>query len=296
VDVRSPDTPSILTNVTDMTFTLYDPCNFIIVNAQSMTSDATGKYFYKHTLSSTATYGRYKTRAIATGGSYAVIDNEFFVMPWNAVLDIRTTMGLGTDEKSIDDDAINHITWNSYQYALRDIFTHHYVESPNPDPTNGYMFNGTNTSFKTKYYPLADITGDGNIWGSGDTVSCGSDITCYWVDNNGRHQEGKVKVISPLTGEISIYQYDGTSAIPQDNEGVYLDYWVRSWRYDEYLFQQAVVRLACHEISRRLTTLDKVTLADIRNNNPIIMINPNLFMNEYQRYIKRNREMVLGGV
>jgi hypothetical protein len=261
-----------------------------------MTSDGTGEYFYKHTLSSSATYGRYHTRVIATGTSYAVIDSEFFIMPWNVVEDIRITMGLGSDEKSIDDDTLAHIGWNCYQYALRDIYVHHYEEAPNCDPTNSYMYNGTNTSFQTKHYPIADITGDGNVWGSGDTASCATDVHMYWIDNNGLYNEGKVKVTKAQHGEISLYQYDGTTALPQDNEGVYLDYWEKSRRYDEYLFRQAVVKLSCHELSKRMTTMDKVTLADIRSNNPIIVIDPNMFMREYKRYINKNCEMVLGGV
>jgi len=262
-----------------------------------MTSDALGQYYYNYNIPSNAMYGMYNAQAAATssGAQTAISRKYFYIMPWNSIDDVRQVMGL-SETKDITDDNLSTIVWSSYQYALRDTFIHYYEEEPSPDVHNGYWFDGSNVDFQTQHFPLADIGGDGVILGSGDTTSCVSDITVYWVDTNGTYQEGKVKVNKPVRGEIKIYQYDGTSPIPSTQQGVYLDYWTKSWRYNEYLFRQAVVRLSCHEVSKRLVSMDKVTLADIRGNNPLVVIDPNMYMKEYNRYIRKNCELALGGV
>jgi len=295
VDIRNRS--GIKTDPSTVSITIYDPCNIALITHQSMVSDATGEYYYNYSISNTAMYGKYITEVDATSntGNLATTRNVFYIMPWDALSDVRDVMGL-SDTKSIDDDSLTKIIWDCYQYTMRDIYIHYMDDIPDPDPNNGYWFDGSNTHFQTKHYPLADINGDGNILGSGDTTSCASDITCYWIDTNGHYNEGKIKITAPIRGEIDIFQSDGTSPIPQTQEGVYLNYWIRSWRYDEYLFRQAVVRLVCHELSKRLVSMDKVTLADIRGNNPIVVIDPEMYMKEYHRYVRKNAELALGGV
>jgi hypothetical protein len=283
------------TNPSSVSDTIEDPCGHILVNQASMASDATGEYYYNWAIPSTATFGRYRTKVEATSssGNISIFKDEFFVLPRDIVPDVRITMGI-SDAKSISDEDLAHIIWDSYLWALRDVHRHHYEEKPDPNPDTGETFDGTNTTFQTKHYPIADINGDGSVTGWGQQ-SCGTDISGRWIDSSGQDHNVKITVTNARNGEITITQIDGT-AIPSDNEGVYLDYWSEYWGFDSDLFWDAVVRLAAHTISKRFTSLDKVTIADIRSNNPLIVIDPDIYWNEYQRYLQKYREPVLGGI
>jgi hypothetical protein len=197
------------------------------------------------------------------------------------------------DAKSISDDDIANTLWNSYLFALRDVHTHHYKESPNGNPDTGTGFDGSNTAFQTRYHPIADINGDGIV--RGNNVSCATDVKVNWINNAGHRAEGIVAVTQADNGEITITQSSG-AAIPQDNEGVYLDYWTEYEGFDDFLFQQATVKLACHEISKRFAALTEITLASVYSNNPLIVIDPNMYWKEYQRYLRKNRGMIMGGI
>jgi len=289
------DRTGTLVNPSSASFKLIDPCGYTLVNYQSMTSDATGQYYYNYTLSSTATFGRYITqvKAITSGGNIAHQKGEFFVMPWDGIPEVRRTMGC-KDAKTIEDDDLASILWSSYKYALKDVYIHHYDESPNANVETGAYFDGTNSTFQTQYYPIADVNGDGYVYGN--EISCASDITVKWRNSYGHMQDGYVSVTRADNGEIHIFQSDGITPIPSTNKGVYLEYWIKDKRYDNYLFQQAVVRLACYELSKRFTSLTEITLADIQNNNPLITIDPQMWMHEYHRYLDKCRSLPMGGL
>lgn len=293
--IKTYNRAGTVTTPTTIKENIYDPCGLLLVNSMSMTTDTTGNYFYNYAIRSTATYGRYTSKVTASINGYvATFKDEFYILPWDYDHNVRSIMGV-KDEKSLDDDSLCAIIWSSYQYALRDVHSHHYNETPKGDPATGKGFDGSNTNFQTRIHPLADVNGDGTITGYGQQ-SCGTDITGHWIDNNGSWNQAYITVSKADNGEITITKTDGTTAIPQDNEGVYIDYWSSSRRYDTELFRQAVTRLACHEISKRMSSLDQVTLADIKSNNPVIMINPSMFWAEYQRYLHKNMDISLAGV
>lgn len=286
---------NVRVNPSTVSETILDPCDVTIVNQASMPSDATGEYYYNFPIPSAATFGRYnvKTDATSAGGNVAIIKDEFFVLPWDAVQDVRQTMGL-SETKGIEDKDVANIIWNCYKFTLRDMHEHHYKESPNGNPDTGVEFDGANTTFQTRYHPIADIDGDGSV--TGNNVSCATDIDIWWVNSSGQRQTGIVTITDAVNGEISLYQSDGSTAIPSDNEGVYLDYWVEYDGFDTFLFRQAVVRLVCHEISKRFASLDRMTLADIRASNQLLIVNPTMFMDEYRRYINQLRKPLITGV
>jgi hypothetical protein len=286
---KTPANPSIVS------FYLYDPCSHTIVNNQLMTNDAVGSYHYYYTLSSTATYGRYtaKVRATSAAGYIEDTKTEFFIMPWDVVPEIRDTMGI-LEQKSVTDDVIARMVWSSYLYALHDLYTHVHNEYPDGNVDTGAGFDGTNTAFHTKQYPLADINGDGTVTGS--NTSCATDISGWWRDIDGHYQTAKIVVTQAEYGEITVFQNDGITAIPSTNNGVYIDYWVRPEFYSMDIFRSAVVRLTCYELSKRLQSLDQITLADIKNNNPVITIDPYMYMREYKRYLHITRGPSSGGV
>ena len=280
--------------------TIYDPCNHEILSAQAMTKDVTGVYYYDTQLSSTATYGRYRVLAesLAGTGQYSRQMEEFFVMPYKLEDSVRRKVGLD-DDKDISDDDLSHISWTSYKEALREIYAHHYGEIPRGNPDTGVGFNGTNTSFQTSHFPIADIGGDGSVTGTDAGVAgtnyCEQDIKCWWINSAGSRVEGRVNVDNYRNGELSIYQEGVATAIPSNHEGVYIDYWSQYDSYDEFLFREAVAYLAAHYVNLRLTERDNVTLADIRSNQPIILKQPNRFYKEYRRILKLIRKPKITG-
>ena len=290
IDIRNR--LGVLVTPTAIKFSIYDPCDHWLLKSQSMSSDAIGKFYYNYLLSSAATYGRYKAVVTATlTGNISKFTSEFWILPWDGVADVRQTMGL-PEAKSVDDDTIANALWNSYLYALKDVYINHAGENCSClyNPDTGQGFDGSNTYFQTPHYPIADITGDGII-----SNSCPSDIYVSWKNSSGSWAYGTVTIQNADFGQIHIYQNSGLP-IPSDNCGVRLYYWSEPERYNEYLFQQAAVRLACYELSKRFNSLNEITLQDIRSNNALVIIDPNLWMKEYKRYLGINRGLVIGGV
>lgn len=261
-----------------------------------MSSDAIGKFYYNYPITSTATYGRYYSKVTATdvGGNVSIFKDEFFVLPWDAVQDVRQTMGL-PEAKSIDDDTIANAVWNSYRYALHDVHTYHKSEVPLGNVTTGAMWDGSNTEFQTAHHPLADSGGDGMVGGS--ILSCATDISGWWVDVNGHYQTAYIFVSNAEYGEILIYtNAAGGTPVPSTAQGIYLDYWAEAPFFNEYLFQQAAVRLTCYELSKRFNSLNEITLQDIRSNNALVVLDPDLWMKEYKRYLRICRGGMYGGI
>jgi hypothetical protein len=289
-------------NPSKVSFSLYDPCSCTIVNNATMTGDATGDFHYYHNLSTSATYGRYTAQVKLTSASSEIeyIRTEFFIMPWDVVPEVRDTMGI-PEQKSVTDDVIARTVWNCYTYTLHDLYTYVKDEYPNGNVTTGAGFDGTNTEFKTKQYPIADINGDGRVVGS--LLSCATDITGHWVDINGHYHTAYVWVTNAEYGEIYIYQTTGGLPIPSTNQGCWVDYWIRprhmavvdGWVTQD-LLRAAVVRLTCYELSKRMQSLDAITLADIKSNSPIITLDPQMYYKEYKRYLGMCRGPVSGGV
>ena len=282
----------------EVSMTIKDPCGNILVDHASMTSDATGEYFYNYDIQSNATYGRYTSTVSAKSAANDVskIRSDFYVMPWNLPRDIRQITGIG-EEKTITNDDLSDIAWHAYRFALRDVFEHHYEDIPKGNPQTGAGFNGTNTTFQTPDYPIADVNGDGIVSGSDiASGSCATDIDSWWIDTNGSWHRSIVRVDKSRNGEISIFQADGVTAIPANNEGVYVDYWIEYKSFDEQIFRRAVAYLAAHEVEQRFSTLDKTTLADINANRPIVLAHPRRYLNEYKRYINMTRKPRCGVV
>lgn len=246
----------------------------------------TGDYLYNYDISSSATYGRYKLVVSTTSGTIVTKhEDEFFVMPWKLEKDIRRITGIN-DNKSISDDDLSHIAWMSYLEVLRDVYTHRYGETPRCNPDTGVGFDGTNTSFQTNFYPIADIDGSGTV--TGNNTSCATDIDAWWIDNAGHRNRAVVTITEARNGEISVYQDDGSTAIPSNNEGVYLDYWSEYRSFNRDMMRDAVAYLAAHYVVElRMNEVDRVTLADLATNNPVIVKNERRFLNAYRKKIQR---------
>lgn len=281
------------TDPSAVSLTITDPCGLVLVNALAMTKESVGNYRYYYNIESTATYGKYSTLMISTvtTGEQTRVQDEFFVMPYKLEKTARRLSGI-TDTKSISDEDISHIAWMSYKDALKDVYGHHYRETPRGNPDTGVMFNGINTTFQTNFYPIADSDGDGTVAGF-DEQSCGTDINGWWIDNTGSYNQASITVSNSNNGEITITQRSG-SAIPSNNEGVYLDYWSEYDSYDSYIFEQAVGYLTAHHVMMRMKSVDNVTIADLGRNVPIVLKDEMRFFNEYRRLIKKISEPLMG--
>jgi hypothetical protein len=294
VTIRDRDNTKV--DPSTVTITIKDPCSFVLVNGQNMTKSATGVYYYNYdTIQSSATYGKYKVEVVSTAASGQVgyYHDEFYVMPWKVEKDVRQITG-ASETKDIEDDDLSDICWKAYKEALRDVYIHYHDEAPGCNPSSGAGFNGTNTSFQTKHRPIADINGDGTVLGN--NTSCATDVDCWWKDSSGSQQRGIVTVSKARNGEITITRNDGSTAIPSNNEGVYLDYWMEYSSFNSDLFQNAVSHLAADYLIRRLKEVDRVTLGDLASNFPIIEKDSRRFYRKYKQIINRVRQPKMGGI
>jgi len=287
------DKDGVAVDPTNVKITIYDPCDNVIVNDQLMTKSDTGIYYYEHILSSTASYGNYRTTVKATAmvGQIGIMADEFFVMPWKVEQDVRRKIGLG-DDADISDSDLSHLSWSSYKQALVDLYIHRYMDIPKGDPDTGNKWNGTNLNYQTPQYPIADVNGDGTV--SGNTVDCTKDMDVWWIDTDGYRQEGLVTVTNSDHGEINISQVGG-AALPSTTKHVYLDYWTVPQNYDEFIFREAVAYLAAHHVELRLEGREKLTIADINANSTILIKSPQRYYREYRRLMRLINKPKIGG-
>lgn len=264
--------------------------------SKDTTNYGDGDYYYNQALSSTATYGKYSVKVTATtaASNVAIDKSSFYILPWNASEEVRDITGIG-EKNDISDSSLENIIWISYLEALRDVYQHHYKERPSPNPDTGAGVDGANTTFQTYRHPIADIGGDGTVKGFGEQ-SCGTDISGWWIDSSGHYNKAKITVTNAYNGEITIYQADDTTPIPNNYDGLYLDYWSEYNSFDETLFYQAVNYLAANNVMLRLKEVDRVTLGDLASNMPIIEKDSNRFYKKYKSLLKKISKPLFTGV
>lgn len=283
--IKITDKDSTATDPSTCSLSVIDPCRNTLLAYTDMTKDSVGNYYYNYNISATAMYGKYTLRVKMTDGTNATIyNNEMFVMPWNLMDETRYKSGVA-DTKTIPNNRLANLCWSAYREALSDVFIRHDKQQPMRNPATGVLYDGSNTSFRTKHYPLADKDGDGTVTGWGQQ-SCSTDVNCEWYDSNDAWNQGKVTVTEAKGGEITVTQTDG-SAIPQNNNGVYLYYQEEPHEYNEALFRDAVAYLAAHNVMETLKGLDRVTLADIDRNKVMIEKDANRFKRKYRELLSK---------
>lgn len=279
----------------DCTFYLYDECgNLMNAGGTSMATDSTHYFTCNYDIPSDARYGEYTIKVVATDslGVVAEFDDVMYIFPWNIIHDVRRYSGI-TAKKSIDDHDISAIIWEAYCEALNEIYEYHHAEWPNCNPDDGSWFDGANTTFETKYGPIADKDGDGVVQGFGE-ASCGTDISGWWKDSDGDCHKLKITVNDAHCGNITITQLDGT-AIPSDNEWVRLDYYTEYKTYNERIFRFAVAYLAAYKAIEAFKALDKATLADLDSNRMDVELSKNRMMKQYKMAVKKIKNPPIGG-
>jgi len=277
-------------NPSSVSITIYNPCMGAEVSSASMVTSEVGIYHYAYTIPADATYGKYEIKVTATDNT-TIYRDKFFVLPWNAIYDVRRYSGI-TSQKSISDHDIAGIIWEAYIEALRKVYLFRHNESPRCNPDTGALFDGVNTTFATKHSQLADINGDGVITGYGE-ISCGTDVDGHWVDSNGDCHQLKITVLDAKCGKLTITQLDGTP-IPNSTCLVKIDYYTKWRTFNDSVFKSAVAFLAAHKCIVRFRELDKATLADLHSNKTVILDERNRMEKAYKTAMKSISKPVIG--
>jgi len=272
-----------------------DPCGFNILASTDMTSGGSGVYSYDYTIDSSATYGKYEVTVSTTTYTQKEV-YSFYLFPWDVEDEVRGLSGIGQN-KSISDNDLNEIIWESYKEAKAEVYEIRSNVKPKPcwsscDAYN-YCINGSNTTFFIPE-PVADYDGDGLVKGWGEQ-SCGTDITGYWKDCNGYRYAVKITVQNADNGRLTVTQLDGT-AIPSTANGVWFNYHTESNSYDDNIFRTAVMYLAAHKCILRFGELERASSADLAVAQNIKYVDPMRMYNYYRKLMKIIRVPNISGV
>ena len=266
-------------DVSSAVVTIISPCGTTLVNEQAMTNDATGQYSYAYSLITDCEYGEYRVLYNLTNGTTrTLMSNSFFVFRTDLINKVRSYSGIGV--KSVNDEDLARITLDALREACDEVFLFHHDEKPIADPDYGVTFNGTNTVVRTRCGNLADHDFDGHVYGYGANP-CSGDITGYWYDSDYVRHTAKITVNDSISGRITLTKTDD-SAIPSNNQGVYISYWTEWESYNENIFEDAVAYLAAHHLILRMTDLHSATAADLPSNQKKIELNLERFKNKYE--------------
>jgi hypothetical protein len=291
----SESTPS------SISITITDPCGVEVVSSQAMSTDAVGIYYYDHTISDTAPYGKYNVE-ISTCTYTMKKTYSYYVFPWNVNKQVRELAGIG-EQKSISDSAINGLIWNAYNEVKQEVFEYHYDEQVRCNccmencRCGNYVcstFDGTQTTFWTQAGYLADHDDNGTVQGYGE-ASCCSDVFMTWKDCSGDCHTGYVNVLDDVCGKLKLTS-DGTTALPASYAWVKLEYWTRTRGWTRDLMHEAVEYLSAHKVLLRLGELERATSADLVAAQNIKYVDPSRMKKEYRRILKKIKLPAAGGV
>ena len=295
IKIRVKDfTVNNLISPSTVSISIYDPCGIPIISLVSMVSLSIGNYAYAFSIPNNASFGEYEIKVTETSPTYTTIfKDKFYILPWNAIYDVRRITGI-TSKKSISDHDFANVILEAYYEALEDVYESH---NDCKLKMNLYSFceyiNGTNVSFETCNSPLADHDGDGFIYGYGQS-SCATDIGVIYKDENGDCHQAWVKVIEPLCGKIEVTT-DGITPLPSTTQWVHPYYWVEYETYNSALFKKAVCYLAAYKCILRFQELDKATQADLESNRRMLNDHADRIWKEYRNIMRMISRPNIGG-
>ena len=174
--------------------------------------------------------------------------------------DIKAITGVSSYD--IDDENLQRLAEYAQRYVMQCVYTKHHNEEPDANPDTGETWNGSNVTFRTKSYPIADITFDEEI----DS----EDISGVWIDEDWGVNTCSITVVNRELGIIKIYQSDGSTAIPSTAKHVYLTYYSEPENFDRELFIQAIIYFAAHCVENMIKGEEKITLADLESNKYVL--------------------------
>jgi hypothetical protein len=277
-----------------VSISIYDPCDTPVVVSASMVSFSTGVYFYPYNIAVDALFGEYEIEVTTTSPTYKTIwKDKFYILPWNAIYDVRRITGI-TSKKSISDHDFASVIFEAYKEALEDVYeSHHDCKLKTGLDSFCEYINGTNVSFETCNSPLADHDGDGQIYGYGEN-SCATDIGVLYKDEDGDCHEAWVEVLDAKCGKIKVTT-DGTTPLAKTTKWVHPYYWKEDETYNATLFKRAVCFLAAYKCILRFQELDKATQADLDSNRRMMNDNADRVLKEYKNIIRMISRLPIGG-
>ena len=286
------DRDNVLYDPTAVVITITDPCGVVQVNGLAMTNDSAGVYYYNYDIPVNAVYGKWDVKVTATDvGEDSVFKDKMFLLPWDAVDQVRELSGI-TSKKSVDDDTIARIIWESYGETLDKVYKLRKNETFLCNPDDGTWIDGTNKIFHVKNPPIADYNGDGSVTGA-DGTNCTSDITLLWCDSDGDCHEGKVTVNESECGNVTLTQ-DDDSALPANYKWAKVTYHTEWYTFKLELLRKAVSYLAAFECLIRFTELKGTTQADLNPNVVKFNVRRKTLEAKYKSVLKLIKRPVVG--
>ena len=170
---------------------------------------------------------------------------------------IRDLIGLG-DDKEIPDAVILEVIKIAQEKIKRDLFSHHYDETPQGNWRTGANWDGSNVSF-TVEYPVMDSNFDGTV--------DGNDFVCWYRDSDDNATSCTVSVVNNRYGLINITKDDGSTALPSNINDINLEYWTLKDNINTQELSDLCTYLTGHILSFILKRPEMVTVADIEGNN-----------------------------
>lgn len=206
-------------------------------------------------------------------------------MALTTIAKVRSISGV-TQTTDISDADLTILLGYATQRTLLDTYRYIHHENIGPNPDTGNLWNGTNYTFQLRNPPLADKDGSGTV----DS----SDLGVTWIDSDyGVHTDAVVTIVSASEGIITIK--NGTDPLASSVLYVWVDYYTPYENVDTTLLEAACGYYCSHLVHLRLTEPDKVTLADLSGNKPIIEMRPTRFLEEYTRLIREIHYPLLRG-
>ncbi len=267
----------VLTAVTSAEMTIEYPCSSGATTI-AMVSSATGIYDSSWNIPSDATYGEYQVTITAlVGTAISTFISSFYILPWNIIQQVRSVSGI-KQSNDISDDDIAIICWNAYVEVREDAFLQHIDEKVNP------------CSLDTPNYYVCQRIEE-------DYLVCDEEAISGWYIKDCTGKAYLTVTIEDATlGKIKVLDEDGEELCGADDCRMYVSYRTHGKAFNELLFKKALVYLASHEIVLRFTELDKVTLADLHSNAPIVLAAPNRLFDQYKKTMRKIRQIKVGGI
>ncbi len=287
------DRSNALYDPTSVSITITNPCGVLKVSAQAMTKNAPGDgvYYYSYLIPVDAVYGEWDIKVIATDTDKSIFKDKMYLLPWDAVDQVRELSGI-TSKKSISDDVIARIILESYTEILNKVYELRKNETFLCNPDTGAWIDGVNKIFQLKNPPIADYDGNGTVEGL-LTGTCTGDISLIWKDVNSTCSVGKVTVNNAECGNVTLTQSDD-SALPANLIWAKVTYHTEWYTFKEELLRKAVAYLAAYECLIRFTELKGTTQADLNPNVVKFNVRRKTLDAKYKKILRLIKKPIVG--
>lgn len=204
---------------------------------------------------------------------------------WTLPQKVRDEIGIGSDE-ILNDRQIENLIREAQEQVKEDLFTYHHDEEVD-NSRAGNSWNGNNTTFNTKYYPIMDSNYDFTI--------DNNDIKGRWIDTSYNPQDATVTVSNATYGVLTITQQD-SSAIPSSANTLCVDYYSCERDISKNHLENLTTILAAHYVMNSIKAGTSVSMTDLQKNEKLILQNPRQYQDKYISLLKQLQGRSIRGV